>query len=391
MAGSPAIERTCWMRAMLALLTLLTAGPSVVRASDRVERIVDGVMRPLMARDRIPGAAVGITLDGHSRVLDYGEASLETHRRVTPDTLFEVGSVSKTFTATLASYAALTGHISLSDGASRYLPGLAGSRFGEVSLLNLGTHTPGGLPLQVPSPIRTDAQLIRYLRAWQPACPPGTCRTYSNISIGVLGLIVARSMHESFTTSMQHSVLSPLGLRQTYLDVPKGKMPDYAQGYTSDGKPIRMASGELAVETYGIRSTAGDMIRFVEMNIGLIGLDGTLQRAIRATHTGYFKSGTLTQDLIWEQYREPVALKTLLDGNSPMMLFDAVPARRLEPPENPAEDVWINKTGSTNGFGAYLAFIPQQRLGIVILANKSFPIADRVTAAFNILSSLAQR
>lgn len=374
----------------LLLFAVLAAGPSVGLSSDRVERTVDGVIRPLMARDRLPGVAVGVTLDGHSRVFDYGVASLKTQRRVTPDTLFEIGSISKTFTATLASYAALTGHISLSDSTGKYLPALRGSRFGDISLLNLGTHTPGGVPLQVPVNIHTNAELMLYLRAWRPTYPPGTYRTYSNLGIGLLGLVTAGSMHENFTTSMEHGLLPALGLRQTYLHVPAGKLPEYAQGYTSDGKPIRMVPGELAAESYGIRSTAGDMIRFVEMNMGLIRLNPTLQQAILATHTGYFTAGTLTQDLIWEQFREPVALKTLLQGNSPAMLFDAVPARKLDPAESPRADAWINKTGSTNGFGAYVAFIPQEKLGVVILANRSFPISDRVTAAFSILSSLAK-
>jgi beta-lactamase class C len=79
----------------------------------------------------------------------------------------------------------------------------------------------------------------------------------------------------------------------------------------------------------------------------------------------------------------------LLDGNAPEIIFNATPVTQLKPPGQPHDDVWINKTGSTNGFGAYVAFVPEKRLGIVILANKNYPIADRVTAAYQILRSLA--
>ena len=71
------------------------------------------------------------------------------------------------------------------------------------------------------------------------------------------------------------------------------------------------------------------------------------------------------------------------------MAFHATLVTEIKPPEKPREDVWINKTGSTNGFGAYVAFVPEKRLGIVILANKNYPNDVRVTAAYNILTAIA--
>ena len=130
------------------------------------------------------------------------------------------------------------------------------------------------------------------------------------------------------------------------------------------------------------------MIDFVEANMGIITLNMRLQRATTDTHTGYFKAGAMTQDLIWEQYGYPVELKTLLEGNSYGMILEATPVTRITPPMEPRKDVLINKTGSTNGFGAYVAFVPEKQMGIVILANKSYPIDDRVTIAYQILAQL---
>ncbi|MFM0221972.1 class C beta-lactamase [Paraburkholderia dipogonis] len=356
---------------------------------DSIKRTVDAAIQPLMAKDGIHGMAVGIIVAGKPYVYDYGVASTESGRPVTHDTLFELGSISKTFTATLASYAQVNGDLSLSDTTSKYLSVLQGSQFGNVRLVNLATHTPGGLPLQVPDEIHNDAELMQYFKAWQPTCAPGTCRTYANPGIGTLGLITAKSMGQDFTALMERRMFPALGLKNSFIDVPQSRMPDYAQGYKKDGAPIRMAPGVLSAEAYGVKSTAADMTRFLQANMNQLSLDAKLQRAITETHTGYFKAGVLTQDLIWEQYAYPVALNTLRAGNSPTMILKATPAVEIKPPLAPRRDVWINKTGSTNGFGSYVAFIPEKQLGIVILANRNFPNDDRVAAAYKILTALA--
>ena len=111
---------------------------------DAVKSAVDKAIQPVMEKYEIPGMAVGITLGGKHYVLDYGVASTKTRKPVTDSTLFEIGSVSKTFTATLASWAKVSGQLSLSDKTSKYLPYLQGTKFGEVSLLNLGTGAAQG-------------------------------------------------------------------------------------------------------------------------------------------------------------------------------------------------------------------------------------------------------
>jgi beta-lactamase class C len=358
-------------------------------SQSKLKSLVDSEIRPVMAKDGIPGMAVAVTVAGKPYVFNYGVISMESRQPVTRDTIFELGSVTKTFAATLTAYAQVQGELSLTDKVSKYLPSLQGSKFGEVSLLNLGTHTPGGLPLQVPDAIANDEQLIKYFKEWRPAYPPGKYRTYSNPGIGTLGLITAKSMGQEFIPLIQNRLFPALGLASSYIEVPAARMHDYAQGYTKDNAPIRMATGELSSEAYGIKTTASDLIRFVEANMDLVKLAPQLQQAIEETHTGYFKAGGMTQDLIWEQYPYPVALQTLLDGNSSSMSLNATPVSEIRPPQKPREDVWINKTGSTNGFGAYEAFVPRKRLGIVILANKNYPNGERVSIAYKILTSLA--
>ena len=65
------------------------------------------------------------------------------------------------------------------------------------------------------------------------------------------------------------------------------------------------------------------------------------------------------------------------------------PATRLAPPQAPPRGTLFNKTGATRGFGAYVLFVPDRRVGIVMLANKNYPISARVDAAYSILGQLA--
>jgi len=374
--------------ALCAFLSLTTAGHAADDKAD-IEKIVAQAIQPVMAQYGVPGMAIGIVVDGQPTLYNFGVASKATGGPVTDSTLFEIGSVSKTFTATLTAYAALGGQLSLADAASKYLPSLRGSAMDKVSLLNLGTHTTGGMPLQIPDEVSNTEQMMAWFRGWKPPHEPGTYRTYANPSIGLLGVIAAKSMKVEFPALMEQQLYPALGLKNTYLDVPKARLNDYAQGYTKTDKPARMSPGVLADEAYGVRTTAGDLLRFVQANMGLPGLDPKWRQAITATHTGYYRLGAMTQDLIWEQYAYPAELKDVLAGNSAQVSYEANPVARIDPPLPPQDGVLINKTGSTNGFGAYVAFIPAKKIGIVLLANKNYPNEARVSAAYEILTKLA--
>lgn len=375
-------------------ITVLMAGVAVVSSAvaaspaHDLDATVADAAQAFMQQNDIPGVAIAVTVQGKQRFYNYGVASRETGQKVTSDTLFELGSVSKTFTATLTSYAQADGRLSLSDHPSKYVPQLAGSDFDKVTLLELGTHTAGGFPLQVPDDVHDTAQLMDYFKHWKPRYAPGTLRTYANPSIGMLGMIAAKSLQMPFDVAMQKLVFSKLGLSNTYLHVPTDKMSLYAQGYNSDNKPVRLNPGVLADEAYGVKSSAKDMLHVVEANLGLVEVEPKLRQALDQTRVGYFKVGPMTQDLIWEQMDYPVQLHTLLESNAAKMILQDNAVTRLKPPLAAQQDVLVNKTGATNGFGSYVVFVPAKKIGIVILANRNHPTEARLRLAYQILESL---
>lgn len=196
-------------------------------------------------------------------------------------------------------------------------------------------------------------------------------------------------MNRDFADLIETELFPKLGLGHSHIRVPTTEMDKYAWGYSKAGKPIRVTPGVFDAEAYGVKSSAADLIRFVEANIRPETLDTPMRRAVEGTHIGYFRIGEMVQGLGWEQYPYPIALERLLAGNSVTMAMEANPTTLLTPPQAPSEPTLFNKTGSTNGFGAYVAFVPERRIGIVMLANKNVPIPARITAAHAVLEQLA--
>jgi beta-lactamase class C len=279
------------------------------------------------------------------------------------------------------------GKLAWDDHPGKYVPQLAGSAVDRATLRDLGTYTAGGLPLQVPDEVTNE---IDWLRQWQADAPPGTQRRYSNPSIGLLGHVAARALGQDFGSAVETVLFSGFGMRHSHVRVPQAAMADYAWGNDEKDKPVRVSPGPFDVEAYGVKTTAADMLRFLQANIDPGKLPAPLRQAVEATQAGYFDMGPMVQGLGWEQYPYPVALDRLVAGNSSKMSHQANPARPLAASGAATGATLFNKTGSTRGFSAYAAFVPARRIGIVILANKATPNEARVKAAHAILAQLGQ-
>lgn len=372
------------------LFSALLFGSSTCMAATDWRKVVDDSVEPLMQQQAIAGLAVAVVNKGQVHYFNYGVASKDSKQPVTENTLFEIGSVSKTFTATLGGYAQAIGKLKLTDKASEHLPALKGSAFDRISLLQLATYTAGGLPLQFPQSADSAETMLSYFQHWKPTYAPGTRRLYSNPSIGLFGYLAAQSLGQPFKVAMQNTLLPQLGLKNTYISVPADKAALYAQGYDKQQKPVRVSPGALDSEAYGIKTSAQDLAHYVMVNMHPDALENPLQQAIATTHTGYYTLNGMTQGLGWEYYPYPITLQALIDGNSTPMAMQAHKVDWLATPHVQPANVLFNKTGSTGGFGAYVAYVPSKDIGVVILANKNYPNAERVKVAHAILSALGE-
>ena len=95
----------------------------------------------------------------------------------------------------------------------------------------------------------------------------------------------------------------------------------------------------------------------------------------------------MVQGFGWEQFPYPLSRELLLGGNAREVIFDPNPVQSVASQRDVSSRLF-DKTGSTGGFGAYVVFLPAKRVGLVILANRNFPIPARVEAAYTILDQL---
>lgn len=356
----------------------------------QVKAVIDQQFKPLLAQYNIPGLAVAVTLNGQHYFVNYGVASKQSQRPVRNDTLFELGSVSKTFNATLAGYAQAQGKLSFSDHPAKYFPELNNTAVNRATILNLGTYTAGGFPLQFPDEVVTQQDMVKYFQKWQPKTKISAARQYSNPSIGLMGYVTALAMKKPYSELIEKTLFPQLGLKQSFIHVPESQMKNYAWGYKND-QAMRVSAGMFDAEAYGVKSSSADMLKFIDAQLNPQQLKQPMRKTIENTHVGYFKVGAMTQGLGWEQYTYPVSLATLLQGNSSKMALESHTVTPIKQPKLASAATLFNKTGATNGFGAYVAFIPQQKIGIVMLANTNFPNEARITASYQTIQQLLKQ
>jgi serine-type D-Ala-D-Ala carboxypeptidase/endopeptidase len=292
------------------------------------------------------GMVVGVIEPTGRRVVAYGESGSPDGRPLDGDTIFQIGSVTKTFTTLLLAEAAHRGEVRLDDDAASYLPrGMTLRERGRaITLLDLATHV-SGLPSMPsnfdlrgrPDPISAYSQhdLENFLRTYQPEHAPGEKWQYSNLGVSLLGRLLAERAGTSYEALLRKRVLDPLGLAGTGIHLSHAMAARVAPGLDRYGERADVWEMNTLQASGSLRSSANDLLEYLA---AILGYRETSLRAAIDLQLAERSPTRETQALGWGLAR--------FDGRE---IF--------------AHD------GGKPGYRSMLAFDPARRCGVVLLVN----------------------
>lgn len=330
---------------------------------DRVDHMHKGVGIVVGLVDA-SGLSAGASAKVETRVISYGTTDRKSHHPVNGDSVFEIGSITKVFTAILLADMVERGEVRLDDPISKYLPDgvTAPTRNGkEITLAHLSTHT-SGLPRDAGNIVPlwwrlclwcTDPggvmghysvnKLYTYLSGYTLKRDIGAESEYSNYAVSLLGQLLARRAGTDYATLVRTRITGPLDMTDTALRPTSGMQARIAHGHKESLKPAPswdLSRGYAAAG--GLLSTVNDMLKFAAANLGLrpSPVLAAMQRSHQPNETAKLQMG-----LGWGINRP----------------FDA--------------DI-RNHTGGTGGYITYLGIDLKRRRGVVVLSNTANDISD---------------
>jgi D-alanyl-D-alanine-carboxypeptidase/D-alanyl-D-alanine-endopeptidase len=343
-------------QASAAALCLLVAAAASARAQG--PQIPDDVKANVRARVDLGmsvGIVVGVVDSTGSRFFGYGRTARTGGHPVDERTVYEIGSVTKVFTALALAEMVAHGEVGLDDPVQRYLPDSVHvpSRDGHDITLRLLSAQRSGLP-RMPdnfAPAHPDnpyadydaGRLYAFLNGYALTRDPGASYEYSNLGVGLLGFALARRAGTSYEELVLRKVVRPLHLADTRITLTPELRVRLARGHAGEREVAGWDLDALA-GAGAIRSTAADLTRFLAAAAGLV--RSPLDSAFRLTEA---------------------------------VEFDAGPAMRIGlgwhvigPDTSPV--IWHN--GGTGGYHAFIGFDPRRKVGVVVLANSTDRIDD---------------
>jgi D-alanyl-D-alanine-carboxypeptidase/D-alanyl-D-alanine-endopeptidase len=311
------------------------------------------------------GIVVGVIEPKGRRIVSYGSLAAGDTRPLNGETVFEIGSITKVFTALLLADMVKRNEVALTDPIAKYLPADAKvpERNGRtITLEDLATHT-SGLP-RMPSnfapkdPSNPYAdygvdRLTQFLSSYTLTRDPGAQYEYSNLGGGLLGTLLARRAGMNYEALVESRITGPLGMKSTRLTLSPDMKARMATGH--NGQLTATANWDFPADTSalggagGLRSTVSDMLKFLAANMD----------AMKPSST----AGTPLQS----------AMASLPANRRPTGIPGVGMALGWHVANTPGgrDIVWHN--GGTGGFRTYVGVDPKHGLGVVALSNTSTP------------------
>ncbi len=349
---------------------LLAAGAARAQQVN-VEQIVAQKVQPILPENgKGGGVAVAVRMNGTTSFFNYGFANNAQNRRVTEDSIFNLGSVGKVFATTLLAQAVKQGELSLDDPVAKYVTELQrGDDIRRVTLGQLASHT-SGLP-RVPQQYEhwhrgnyTWPDFVRFLNSWKadPKHEPGQQYLYSNAAMVLLRVALERRFNTRFAALMQERITVPLGMNSTALPLSRDLLGRAVQGYGQMGKPIGRPGEESGTFKWPgagqIYSSSRDMATFLAANMGELPDRRPMESAMALAQQPVFT--------VNPHFKQGLAWQDVSAGNLTI----------------------VDKNGGLPNTSTYIGFAPQQKLGIVILVNRGKQHATGIGR--QILHALAQ-
>jgi len=308
---------------------------------------------------------VGIVSKDGKHVSGFGRMSAEAKQRPDGRTLFEIGSVTKTFTALALAEMVERNQLKLDDRVQQYLPeSVAVPKRGdkEITLHHLATHT-SALP-RVPLAILVQGttnpyrdfgteELYATLKITSLFRDPGERYGYSNLGYGLLGHMLSLQTECGYEELIVERICMPLGLRDTRIQLTEEQHKRLAPGHTYSGEPTSHWDFDAFAGAGALRSTADDMLGYLEANMGL--KKTALLAAMRRCHEVRHPAGNKIQSigLGWHQQTMSRGARLVFHG------------------------------GGTGGYSSIVGFVEQDNqptFGLVVLANAGPGSADGMVA-----------
>src|SRR6266516_3744730 len=302
------------------------------------------------------GMVIGLVDERGSRVLAAGNLDNGTWQEVNGDTVFEIGSVTKTFTNLLLQDMVERGEVKLDDPVAKYLPESVKvpARDGkQITLLNLATHTAGlprdpsnltpgrGLPENAFADYNVE-KLYAFLSSFALDREPGSKFEYSNVGMALLGHILALKTGTNYEALVVERICHPLKMNSTRITLTPELQARLARGHDKLGKRAPNWDFQVYDGAGGLRSSANDLLKYVSANLGLT--PSSLTRLMEQTHVIRHKH---TSD----------------HGDTAMAWYD-----RGEGYQSGME--LLGHAGGTGGYETFIGINKDRRRGVVVLSSR---------------------